>query len=458
MFRLPILFCLLAALVFAQPLQTTGSIRGSVLSAGSLVPGASIVITNNATGEVLTLRADARGEFTAARMVPGDYTIRGKAEGLASSEPIQVSVIAGRSERIELVLAKPTPVRATPQVRAIDAGAAEQPSGKYVTVPIFYATDRKQEGDSFLPAKFYGGNRRERTNGDPLLEFGVCEVSIPWSHHVGELETPSWMKLEFQSDPSKHVQLLSVTPYDQELYFATIRRRVAGAPLHDAFVFIHGYNTSFENAARRTAQIAHDLKFSGAPILYSWPSQNNVVQYTVDENNVEWTSSHLEEFLKLVSERTGATTIHLIAHSMGSRALTSALEAMPAKTPPLFREVILAAPDIDADVFKEMAEELKIKAKRITLYASSKDYALEASRKVHGLLRAGDSEKMVIVDGVDSIDASRASTDVLGHGYVFNSSILFDIESLFRSGKPPGQRERLRVQQMGKLLYWMLDR
>ena len=128
------------------------------------------------------------------------------------------------------------------------------------------------------------------------------------------------------------------------------------------------------------------------------------------------------------------------------------------ETPPLFREVILAAPDIDAGVFTEMADGLKGKANRITLYASSKDYALEASRKVHGLLRAGDSEKMVVVDGVDSIDASLASTDVLGHGYVFHSSILFDIESLFRFGKPPSQRERLRVQQTGKLLYWMLDR
>ena len=306
MFRIPILFCLFAALVFAQPLQSTGSIRGSVLSAGSLVPGASVSITNNATGELLTLRADENGEFTASRLAPGDYTIRGKADGFASSEAVQVSVVPGKSERIQLLLSRPLPVSASPRSRSIDAGAAAPPSGKYITVPIFYATDRKQEGDSFLPSKFYGGNRRERTNGDPLLEFGVCEVSIPWSHHVGELETPSWMKLEFHSDPTKHVQLLSVTPYDQELYFATIRRRVSGAPLHDAFVFIHGYNTSFENAARRTAQFAHDLKFSGAPILYSWPSQDDVVQYTVDENNVEWTSSHLEDFLKLLSERTGA--------------------------------------------------------------------------------------------------------------------------------------------------------
>ena len=35
---------------------------------------------------------------------------------------------------------------------------------------------------------------------------------------------------------------------------------------------------------RRTAQIAYDLKFEGAPIVYSWPSQEGLLSYTVDEN------------------------------------------------------------------------------------------------------------------------------------------------------------------------------
>ncbi len=35
---------------------------------------------------------------------------------------------------------------------------------------------------------------------------------------------------------------------------------------------MHGYNTSFDNALYRTAQIAYDLDFDGATFLYSWPS------------------------------------------------------------------------------------------------------------------------------------------------------------------------------------------
>jgi esterase/lipase superfamily enzyme len=99
---------------------------------------------------------------------------------------------------------------------------------------------------------------------------------------------------------------------------------------------------------------------------------------------------------------------------------------------------------------------VKGKAGRITLYASSKDDALKASKAAHGEPRAGDSDQMVIVDGVDSIDASAAATDFLGHGYVFKNSILFDINNLFRHGKPPQQRDKLTQEHLGTFLYWLL--
>ena len=60
-------------------------------------------------------------------------------------------------------------------------------------------------------------------------------------------------------------------------------RGVLAAPRPEVFVFVHGYNVTFEGAAQRTAQIAYDLKFSGAPIFYSWPSQARTLEYTVDD-------------------------------------------------------------------------------------------------------------------------------------------------------------------------------
>jgi tetratricopeptide (TPR) repeat protein len=45
------------------------------------------------------------------------------------------------------------------------------------------------------------------------------------------------------------------------------------------FVFVPGFNVSFENALRRTAQIAYDVDFDGAAFLFSWPSGSGLASY-----------------------------------------------------------------------------------------------------------------------------------------------------------------------------------
>src|SRR5581483_4228092 len=95
-----------------------------------------------------------------------------------------------------------------------------------------------------------------------------------------------------------------------------------------ALVFIHGYNVTFNDAVRRTAQIAYDLAFDVTPILYSWPSQGKLHGYPADENTIEWTVPQLTVFLTELAQAAGATTIHLVAHSMGNRALVKALERL----------------------------------------------------------------------------------------------------------------------------------
>ncbi len=162
--------------------------------------------------------------------------------------------------------------------------------------------------------------------------------------------------------------------------------------------------------------------------------------------------------------RSGAQQIHLIAHSMGNRALTSALRYLsyePAATRPRFREVILTAPDIDADVFKrDIAPAIVQTANRVTLYASSNDEALKVSQDIHGYPRAGDSgEQLVVVPGVDTIDVSQLDTDLVGHSYYgSNDTVLADLFDLLASDTPPSQRKFLRSGQLGTLTYWMFER
>ena len=96
---------------------------------------------------------------------------------------------------------------------------------------------------------------------------------------------------------------------------------------------MHGYNVTFADAARRTAQIAYDLGFDGAPVFYSWPSRAGFAAYEVDRENAEWSQVDLKNFLGQFAERSQADNIFLIAHSMGSRVLTGALEDLLVEYP-----------------------------------------------------------------------------------------------------------------------------
>jgi len=229
----------------------------------------------------------------------------------------------------------------------------------------------------------------------------------------------------------------------------------------DTFVFLHGYRVTFEDAARRTAQLAYDLPFRGAPILYSWPSRGRILSYNQDEQEVEWTVPHLKRFLIDVAARTGAKQIHLIAHSMGNRALTAALKEMSLEghKPAYFHHVVLTAPDIDAGVFKQLAGQVAGAAARVTLYASNKDTALWFSRRFHGYARAGDAgDGLVVLPYLDTVDASAVDTSFLGHSYFGNNrTVLSDIYSLLL-GWLPAKRPDLEAVAAKVGNYWRFRR
>jgi esterase/lipase superfamily enzyme len=324
---------------------------------------------------------------------------------------------------------------------------------QYAVEKVFYGTDRNDTKAS-SPAARFGTERGSAT-------YGVCEVSIPRDHRMGRLEAPSILRLEFREDPSRHVVLLSVTPQKATEFFVNLATRVSEARNREAFVFIHGFNVTFEDAARRTAQMAYDLSFDGAPIFYSWPSQGALVSYPADETNVQWSVPHLQAFLSEVALRSGAKTIHLIAHSMGNRALTESLLRLTAdnrsKGKSMFREIVLTAPDIDAEIFKsDIFPRLGFKGAHVTLYASSRDEALRVSKNFHEYPRAGDSgEGLVVLKGLDTVDATTVDTSLIGHSYYAeNRSVISDLFYLLRDGTPPNQRFGLQAVSTPQGTYW----
>jgi len=345
---------------------------------------------------------------------------------------------------------------AEPSPRSLDRwGGVSQPQQESgIGVQVFYATDRAHSNRKPRrgEAQTFGSNR----SAQGKLSFGTCLVTMPLRHRTGMLERPSIFRLELHEDSHRHVILKEVNEADQQSFFGSVAQRVAESSSEQAFVFIHGYNVTFAEAACRTAQLAYDLNFDGAPIFYSWPSHGTIVAYPWDEANVEWTIPHLQAFLDGLVTLTGTHVVHVIAHSMGNRALVQALRGLVLERrvePGRFHHAILAAPDIDAEVFCALADSMTKAASRVTLYFSPNDKALQASKIFHGQVRVGES--LFVLPGVDTIDASAVDTSLLGHSYVAASrSVLSDIFQLVSSNTEPSKRFAMRTLQSPRGTYY----
>ncbi|CAA6827720.1 MAG: Unknown protein [uncultured Thiotrichaceae bacterium] len=330
------------------------------------------------------------------------------------------------------------------------ASKAASPDKKFHTVKVFYGTDRNKTNEKSL--NDYFGEVRS------TVSYGQIDISIPFNHKVGKIEAPSIWRLEFRENPEKHISMLALVEMDKATLFETVNKRLKDSGTNSAFIFFHGYNVTFSAAAKRTAQMAYDLQFPGIPFFYSWPSAGRVSAYTKDEGNIQWSEPHIKAFLNDIAKKSDIENIYLIAHSMGNRGLTRALGTLITEQPALkskFKEVILAAPDIDADVFKrDILPKLTAQKLPITLYASADDKALIASKKVHGYSRAGDTgDSIIIAHGVETIDATGLDTGFLRHSYFSETQpMLKDIHALALEELRAHQRTLL--EKVGDNGYW----
>lgn len=332
----------------------------------------------------------------------------------------------------------------------------------FYRVTVHYATNRTAEKDAKSnEVKGFG------KTPDNVLNFGTVDVAIPKSHRSGELEVPRLYLIELSYDPSRHVTVLGPPhPKNGDEFFRDIKALLKEGGSNDLLIFIHGYNVSFDDAARRTAQLSFDLEFKGVPLFFSWPSTASLLGYRDDRARIQATIPLLKEYLRRVAGEFKGARINIVAHSMGTFGFTTALKELRedlAASPegPIFNQIILAAPDIDAETFKtEIAPKIGSSARRLTLYASSRDLALMISRFVNGRQRAGDTAPQILLTpGVDSIDVSSVDSSLLGHSYYGdNRSIITDIRSVIGS-EQPDKRVFLEPKENpgDKRKYWLFN-
>ncbi|MET7715324.1 alpha/beta hydrolase [Streptomyces sp. NPDC005407] len=221
------------------------------------------------------------------------------------------------------------------------------------------------------------------------------------------------------------------------------------------FVYVHGYRTTFDEAAVRAAQLHMDLKIPGVTAFFSWPSRGTAHGYAADEEAVQLSERHLCEFLVDLCVKSSAKKVHLLAHSMGNRAvLRVAMRAAEnsSRTQGIeLGQLILAAPDIDAAFFASEANSFRHIAEGTTLYTSSRDLALQSSSVVHRGPRAGQGPLLPLPGAVHVIDAAPIDVSLLGHGYYSAAfPVLGDIHSLIYDRHDPSARMALRSLGEGR--------
>lgn len=320
-------------------------------------------------------------------------------------------------------------------------------------MPVYYGTDRNAETTGNRLS--YGSDRARR------LELGRALVTVPKIHEVPNVERPWVYRLPFtriilfeeREDPARHFTLREVKAMTPAELAQAVRDRLGASQdfKDQALVFLHGFNNSFEGALFRTAQVAYDLKFDGAPFLYSWPSKGTLglQDYSYDRESSGQAEPYLRQFLEFVTRETGAKAINIIAHSMGNQLLLNVLRDLKRSAPGDVRigQVILAAPDVDRDTFEFIAREIAGIGQGMTILAASNDRALEASKRFWGgVPRAGDvpSQGPVVVAGIDTIDITALSTEMLSlnhNGYAQKHQLIDDMRMLLKSGtRPPSSR------------------
>jgi esterase/lipase superfamily enzyme len=218
-----------------------------------------------------------------------------------------------------------------------------------------------------------------------------------------------------------------------------------------AVVFVHGYNVSFKAAALRAAQIGFDLSIKGAMAFFSWPSQGRLNKYAADEATIEASEAMITDFLSSFVTRSSAKAVHIIAHSMGNRGVLRAVDRIAAQAQKRasvpFGQIVLAAADVDADLFRQLSAGYAQVCHRATLYVSERDRAVEASRWLHQYSRAGLTPPVCIVPGIDTVNVTNTDITVFGHGYVGSArEVLQDMHELIFHGTPPGARFGMRAE------------
>eukprot|EP00850_Spirogloea_muscicola_P016167 SM000129S26154 [mRNA] locus=s129:285480:288979:+ [translate_table: standard] len=214
--------------------------------------------------------------------------------------------------------------------------------------PVYYMTNRRPELVDEVAGEFYGSEVADN------VVSGVVEVQCPGGRPQ--------VKRDFQR----------VSSLDDVEFKAAIKQQIEKNDKNAVLLYIHGCFTDFARGMGYGAQIVRGLNLEGPGIVYSWPTVGRpslsvglgvIKLYHRDEQTCADSALHLRDILRMLSSEMGAKDIHIVAYSMGARALTDALRMLdPEDLSPatnVTSHIYFMAPDVTANDFSEATEQFR---------------------------------------------------------------------------------------------------
>lgn len=188
----------------------------------------------------------------------------------------------------------------------------------------------------------------------------------------------------------------------------------------DVLIYVHGYRESFESAAVSAARLSDGIRFRGVSGLFTWPSAAATLDYNYDRESALWSRDAFEDLLKALAASPSGGRINIVAHSMGTLLTLETLRMLRAEAGEAAMSrigaVVLAAPDIDFDLFSNGVARMGPDVSKITVISSTNDRALELSAALAGGVRAGAADRAKLEAlGVRVADASDYGGGLINH-------------------------------------------
>ena len=345
---------------------------------------------------------------------------------------------------------------------AITAGCSSRPYGTLVVGPsapgasqvdLLVATTRAPVLEP--PGVMFGGSRGRG------LDFADIVVSIPpaGARQPGDVTLPS----SLPANPERDFAILRADRMDLAQAKANFDARIKRTPGRRVLIFVHGFNTRFEEAVYRFAQIVHDARVDVAPVLFTWPSGGNVTDYVYDRDSAVYSRDAFEVVLQALVKDPNVDSISILAHSMGNYLAIESLRQMSIRDrglSPKIRDVMLASPDIDVDVFRRQIAEIDAgpRPAQFTLFIARDDRALglssflaRDSTRLGSLDPNKEPYRSILEQGrVQVIDLTgTASNDFTNHGSFASGEVVGAIGERLAEGQSLSEAKGGLVESLG---------